>query len=267
MENIKNSFKKRKIEFSFLIALIILSIFTGVSFWFMVGAVLIFVLTSLTTSDRAKKLLGWVIRGIFLLALFNVTVEKFFPRVHMAKEKTLAYIDQNIFSASPSETKVIANDIFEQEKNRASKEFLKHYQGLLSTGRTKEAADTLAGFEKQWDFEFEEKELEEDSSDSNFSVNSDPAVTSDDEQYNVVPDKIFSSGTHYIDVNGMTPFNIVINPSQKGGEYSLVSENYNFKIVFSDGDVITPGIGVNTGYRPVTKFRLKGKERVKLVVS
>ena len=232
----------------------------------MIGVVLIFVLTSLTTSDRAKKLFGWVIRGIFLIVLFNVTVEKFFPRVNLAKEKTLAYIDQKIFSTSPSETKVIANDIFEQEKNRASKEFLKHYQGLLSTGRTKEAADTLAGFEKHWNFEFEKEELKENSSDSNSNPNPNSVVINDDE-YDVVPDRIFSSGTHYIDVNGMTPFNIVINPSQKGGEYSLVSENYNFKIVFSDGDVITPGIGVNTGYRPVTKFRLKGKDMVRLVVS
>lgn len=264
MEKIKSFLKNRRVDISFVIALILLSIFTGINFWLMISVVLIFVLTSLTTSDRARKCLGWLIRGVFLIFLFNVTVEKFFPRVNLAKEKTLAYIDQKIFSASPSETIVLANDIFEKEKNRASENFLKHYKYLLSVDSTEQAADTLAGFKRHWDFEFEKEELKEDSSNSNSKKTKSQPIN---EEYDVVPDRIFSSGIHYIDVNGITPFNIIINPSEKGGEYSLVSENYNFKIIFSDGDVITPGIGVNTGYRPVTKFRLKGSDRVKLVVS
>jgi hypothetical protein len=86
----------------------------------------------------------------------------------------------------------------------------------------------------------------------------------------VVKDSIFRKGVYYIDVNGgETPYNIVIYPTKVGcARYNLSSEDYNYKILFSDGEVVQadPNAIVRHRDRPVFKLFSSAKERVKLVV-
>ena len=83
-------------------------------------------------------------------------------------------------------------------------------------------------------------------------------------------DSIFRKGVYYIDVNGgETPYNIVIYPTKVGcARYNLSSEDYNYKILFSDGEVVQadPNAIVRHRDRPVFKLFSSAKERVKLVV-
>ncbi len=82
-----------------------------------------------------------------------------------------------------------------------------------------------------------------------------------------VYDSIFSSGTHYIDVDSITPFNVVIYFNQGSGKYWLDSENFEFEIVppGEEGLKATPGLNLGHSVRPT--FRIKGNERVRLEIS
>lgn len=86
----------------------------------------------------------------------------------------------------------------------------------------------------------------------------------------VVKDSLFTQGIYYIDVKGKTPYNIIVIPTKTGcARYSLSSENYNYKIMFSDGEVVQANPNTKIRHREQPKFRLFSQEgeKVKLVVS
>ena len=83
-------------------------------------------------------------------------------------------------------------------------------------------------------------------------------------------DSIFTQGTYYIDVNGATPFNIIVRPTKTGCDrYSMSSNDYNYKVSYFGGRTIQDGPGVVYPYFPTPKFKLisSTNDRVKLVVS
>ncbi|MHB8904075.1 MAG: hypothetical protein ACYC40_03160 [Patescibacteria group bacterium] len=85
-----------------------------------------------------------------------------------------------------------------------------------------------------------------------------------------VRDSIFTQGTYYIDVNGVTPFNIVVHPTKTGcARYNMSSDDYNYKISYFGGGVVKDGPNVVYPYFAIPKFQLisSTNEQVKLVVS
>lgn len=82
-----------------------------------------------------------------------------------------------------------------------------------------------------------------------------------------VRDSIFYPGTYYIDVNGVTPFNIVPVSNRGCVNINLSSDRLAYFIMFSDGEVIKASQSSNK-YRENLVFRLKAQnERIRLVVS
>ncbi|HZJ41153.1 MAG TPA: hypothetical protein VFD16_02725 [Candidatus Saccharimonadales bacterium] len=98
---------------------------------------------------------------------------------------------------------------------------------------------------------------------SNQSVAHIPAQTP------MVKDSIFTTGEYYINVQGDTPYNIVIVPSRIGcAMYSLSSEKYNYQIKFSQGEIIQGSPTAKLNYYERPKFRLSSQQGdlVKLTV-
>jgi len=83
-------------------------------------------------------------------------------------------------------------------------------------------------------------------------------------------DSIFTKGIYYIDVKGVTPYNIIIYPSRDGcARYSISSDTYNHQILYSDGEKVQSGPNVIVRHRQVPTFRLISEtgDRVRLIVA
>ena len=264
-------FQKRWRDIGMLVALICLWFFTGISIWFSILFLAFFWGTAAMVGKPANRVfLAKVMQTIFIVALVNVAVITFLPRFNSTRPTTLAFVDQTLSGLTPKDVKVKAKDIFTTEQRRASETLLRYYTFLLEEDRTKEAADTLAGFEKRWKFRLDTGEQDRRFGRGGFqSGNQLPKP----KMPNAIPmaqkDSVFRTGVHEIDlVNGVTPFNIVVWFDSGSGNYTLESQNFEIYVQFANEAPIKAAPGAKFGHRVGPRFRLFGDDRkVRLVVT
>lgn len=265
-----NFFQRRWRDVAMLIALICLWYFTGISIWFSVLFLAFFWATGLMAGKPSSyAFLSKVMRVVFVLGMLNVAVITFLPRFQSTRPTTLAFVDQTLSSLAPEDVKVRAKDIFTVKQGRASETFLRYYEFLLEEDRTKEAADTLAGFQKRWKFKPDTGEQDRRFGRGGLSGNdlSKPKMPS------AIPmaqkDSVFRTGVYEIEmVNGVTPFNIILWFDGGEGNYTLESQNFETYVQFPNEVPIKAIPGANFGHRVGPRFRLFGNDqKVKLVVT
>jgi len=260
--------KKRWRDVGMLVALICLWLFTGISIWFSILFLAFFWGTTTMVGKPANRaFLAKVMQTVFIVALINVAVITFLPRFNLTRPTTLAFVDQTLSGLTPKDVKVRAKDIFTTEQRRAAETFLRYYEFLLEEDRTKEAADTLAGFEKRWKFRPDTEEQ-----DKKFGFHSgnrlqEPKIP------DAIPmaqkDSVFRTGIYEIElVNGVTPFNIITWFDSGSGDYTLESQNFEIYVQFANETPVKASPGAKFGHRVGPRFRLFGDDKkVKLIVT
>ena len=270
MEKIISFLEKRWRDVAMLVALICLWFFTGISIWFSILFLAFFWATGVMSGKPSNyAFLSKVMQTIFIIALVNVAVITFLPRFHSTRPTTLAFVDQTLSGLTPKDVKVRAKDIFTVEQRRASETFLRYYEFLLVEDRTKEAADTLAGFEKRWKFKPDTGEQDRRFGRGFQSGNDLPKP----KMPNAIPmaqkDSVFRTGVYEIElINGVTPFNIITWFDSGSGDYTLESQNFEIYVQFANEQPIKAAPGARFGHRVGPRFRLFGDDKkVKLVVT
>ncbi len=253
-----------------LIALICLWFFTGISIWFAVLFLAFFWGTGVMAGKPSSyAFLSKVMRIIFVLGMLNVVVITFLPRFNSTRPTTLAFVDQTLSGLTPKDVKVRAKDIFTVEQKRAAETFLRYYEFLLEEDRTKEAADTLAGFEKRWKFRPDTEEQDKSFGRDFHSGNQLPKPKMPNAIPMALKDSVFRTGVYEIElINGVTPFNIIAWFDGGSGNYTIESQNFEVFVQFPGETPIKASPGVKFGHRVGPRFRLFGDDRkVTLVVT
>jgi len=220
----------------------------GFSFWGIVSLVCL-----IWVAEKFARVL-YLVAGVML---FGIIFSSYMPQ-------TASKIPWGIMKTDLEVSKVVdtvqvkADEILEAEKNRQKEALLKDYTKLLKEGKVADARRMM------------------DSIDNLFYPKKTKTVVPPTPVYTVVTqtsaikDSVFPKGIYYIDVNGATPFNIVVVPTKKGcNRYSIVSPTYNHKMLYSDGELVQDGPDVvATTYRETPIFRLLSEtgDRVKLIV-
>lgn len=271
MKAIVNFFKNQWIAATIIVGLILLKIFTGIPFWWMLAVVAFFTIIQIIRIgkiNRQSKGLATVMVVVFFVALGNAYWQKNFIRSFGQKEVLKARVDQKISKLMGDEVEVHAKDIWELQKVKNGQEFLAYYNDLLAQGKTKEAADTLAGFKRHWDLKLQSQNTP--------PVNYQPVPPPPTTNIPVTPplatvgrDSIFRKGEYLICVKGETPYTIVVQTKKGCGMYSLSSENYKYQILFPDEKPIQGNPSGTLAYRDEPRFKLFSQEGevVRLVVN
>lgn len=260
-ENNKTSFFQGIwMKLALVLALIILSMMTGLSFWVSIMIGIFWGLLSIGSTRSAYKTLSKIMKVIFVLVLLGIVVKSFLPQTFNSKEKSLVALDQSIISVFKTDTKVKAEGLFNKQREKASEKFLVYYNQLLGEARIEEARDTLTAFEKKWQFRV--KEIEEREEDVSGII---PPI-SVPERGNI-PDSVFNIGTYQIDVKGQTPYYVYIPASNGCTTYSLISDHYHYSMVFSDGEVVRGGASIKLSHRVEPRFILQGDDKVTLIIK
>ncbi len=276
-----NFLQKQWQNVAMLIALIILWLFTGISVWFTI-LFLVFFWAAATMARKPSNyaFLAKVLKVIFMLGLINLVVIEFFPRLNSTKETKFAMLDQ-FFAGKPKYTVKTAKDIFEDNRKRASEEFLFYYALLLEQDKTQEALDTLAGFEKKWQFKLDTKKEDDRSGfirpgQNSLSQGGNQTQSSSQSQpqaQSLAPkDSLFFPGTYFIEIkNGETPFYINIVSSKTCNRYKLASQGGGYFFVNDKNESVydEPGARVTFPHQEKPRFKLKASKPtiVKMIVS
>lgn len=220
---------------------------------------------------------GWSAWGAGFLMLFIWAAEKFTRLLYIpaaiiivfavmssyfpltSSKGTWGIIKLDLFTSRQIDSVQVKADILlETEKNLQKDALLDDYHDLLKKGQVEQAKALLDSIDNL----FYPKKVKEEV----VTIQPEPAPT----PVPMVKDSIFTKGEYFIDVQGMTPFSILIFPSTDGcARYSLSSDRYNYQVYFSDGEVVQSGPNVIVKHRPQPKFRLfsASGDKVKLVVS
>ena len=248
-------------KLALVLALIILSMMTGLSFWVSIMIGIFWGLLSIGSTRSAYRTLSKIMKVIFVLVLLGVVVKSFLPQTYNSKEKNLVALDQSISSVFKTDTKVKAEGLFNKQREKASEQFLVYYNQLLGEAKIEEARDTLIAFENKWQFRV--KAIKEREGDLTGII---PPTSQAPETGNI-PDSVFNIGTYQIDVRGQTPYYIYMPKSNGCRTYSLFSDRYNYKIIYFDGEVVQGGPGVKLGHRLEPRFLLQGNDIVTLRIK
>lgn len=233
------------------IALIILSILTGISFYWTLLIAVFWSLLSLDTRKSAYRTVSVAMKIIVVLFVLNYAIKAFFPKSYNSLTTTILSIDQIAEAISPSKVEVDARTLFDRQKEKESKVFIRHYDSLLKKGELHEAMDTLEKFEAKWTYKPKKSKSQEES-----------VMVPD-----MVPDKVFSKkGTYQIEVKGETPFYIFI-PDNGQITYSITSTDPDCLLIFSDGEVVKVNDNPVIRYRREPRFKIKANDIVALVIK
>ena len=261
----KNFFQQQWKNIALVVALITMWLLVGISIWYAIVFLLFFWSRGkLEGKPAAYRALSVAMLAIVLLALLNVGVNKILPRTAAKKVPTMAFIDQMFSKQTPSETKVRAQDIFDQNYKDASKIALQQFEALVKEEKVEEAAKLLQDFEKKWSFKPFQKEEESDN-----QISQTQQVRPAD-----IQDLVLYSGSYYIDVNG-TSSNIIIKAKPGLNRYSIEPFDgiYDYQILM-DGETVPvkdgPSVKLPSRLEPkfkiITSNNFKTK-RIKIVVK
>lgn len=253
MEN-KNFFQKSWQSLAMLLGLLVMWVLTGVSIWYSVIFLLFFWFRNQMEGKPANyRALSVAMLIVFLIALGNAGINKVLPRTASKKIPTIASIDQIFSKGAPSETKVRAQDIFDQNYKDASEKTLQQFEALMKQGKVDEATKLLEDFEKKWTFKPFKKQKEEEASDSNQNSTDYSDIVEPE-----VKNLILHQGSHTVEVRGVS-HNIVIRTKPGRNMYSIepVDGVYNYQILM-DGEVLPvqagPDVKLPSSSEP--KFRI-----------
>lgn len=249
MEN-KNFFQRSWQSIAMILGLVTLWWLAEVSIWYSVIFLLFFWLRSQMEGKPSNyRALSIAMLIIFFIALGNAGINKILPRTASKKTQTMAFIDQFFSKGAPSNTKVRAQDIFDQSYQDASEKALVEFEELVREGKVEEAAKLLEDFEKKWTFKPFKKQKEEEVSDSNQN-----STIIEPEIKNL----ILHQGSHIVEVRGVS-HNIVIKTRPGRNMYSIepVDGIYNHQILM-DGESVPiqdgPNVKLPSSMEP--KFRI-----------
>jgi hypothetical protein len=255
--------KNRAGELILLVALMIISIYSGVNFGILLSLALVFALLAAAAEmSKIGKTWHWVLQTGVILLIVGSIVGAYLPRATAKKGIARDYFDQAIASLMGDKTKKIAEDMFNIQKDSLGTIFLKHHNSLLSQGKPKEAQDTLNGWMRAWTFNREQEKKE--------NIKSEPKAPEIVASSQVIAkDSIFTKGVYYIPVKGETPFTIHIK-SSACGRYAMSSDKWNYDIAYNNNNSrLHDGPGVlYPVFKQDPQFRLHSPDDlVKLVVN
>ncbi len=277
MENKKNFLQKSWQNLVMLIALIAMWWLTGISIWYAIIFLIFFWSRSqIQLKPASYRALSIAMLVLLLIALGNAAINKTLPRTASKKVPVWAFVDQTFSKGAPSETKVRAQDIFDQNYKDASEKVLQQFEVLVKQGKIEEADKLIRDFESKWTFKPYQKEgasgnyntSQNQSSASSSSVSPDsPGVEMANTQ-----NLTLYKGSWYVDVKGVSN-NIVIKtkPGRKAYTIEPVNGVYDYQIL-PDGETlpIQAGPNVRLQDKPEPRFRIiyRGSQpkRFKIIV-
>ena len=140
-----------------IISLLLVWILTGISIWFLLPIIFFFwIISKFDLSADAKKVLGFILRSIIVIALMISILAYIFPRTFGKNGKIELVertMDSNMGRSMGDETEIKAKELWDIQHDSLGKKFIKYYDKLLARGQTQKAYDTLAKFQKAWDME------------------------------------------------------------------------------------------------------------------
>lgn len=264
MKEIEDFLKNRVGEVILILALVVISIYSGVGLGILLSLVLVFLLLAIAAHmSKIGKSVYLILQTVVVLLIIGSIVGAFFPRSSAKKEIAMAYIDQGVAELMGDKTKLLAKDIFNINKDEKGKKFLAYYNSLLSNGKVQEAQDTLNGWMRAWSFDQKEE--------NNFQSQPQPQPQA---QTQTQPDSessspvILSLGSNYYTLKAgeSTPW---LRFPEGCVNYEIISEHYLYNVLFSD-NTFYPG-GPNTQIPRKNDVSLKiisrGNEIVTIKIS
>lgn len=152
MKEIYDFFKTIKLELVLFVALVVVSIFTGINLGFMI-LVLVLVATTGIVRRGGHGRTAFFLRSAVVIVFGVALITVYFPRSSSKGVHSLAHTDQIISSNLPDKTQVEATDLWDMSKDSQGQRFLVKYRKLIEKGKTKEAYILLKEFQEQWDME------------------------------------------------------------------------------------------------------------------
>lgn len=222
----------------------------GFSFW---GIFLVVCL--IWIAEKFAKIL-YLVAGIML---FVIAFGSYMPQTVSKMPWGMMKADLEISKVIDS-VQVKADGILEAEKNRQKEALLSDYTKLLKKGKVAEAKNLMDSIDNLF---YPKKKAEAIAQ----PIVADTVIAA------VLPsvkDSIFTAGTYRINVNGATPFNIVVVSRQECNKYQLDSTG-GYEIAYDDGTVVadSPEMSQTFPFYERPRFRLKSNKpvTVKMVVA
>lgn len=268
-----------------IVGLLLLRVFTGIPFWFMLAVVIFFTAVRvIKTGGNIKaesRTLAFMMAVIFFGFLGDSFWKASFPRSHAKIVITKAIWDQDFADVMGDKTNTQAKDLFEIQKDRASKEFLKYYNELLADGDVQEAMDTLKGFNKTWNTDVldEARKKEKSSSSSSSSATPSPSPTPVPVVTPPVQNCPPLSSSLVVLKPRPEPYNITVARGSMSGQSYRIPGNctydvagpgaLKFKVLYSDGDVADFTTGTSHGLpkKSLATFSLQNCDACDMTIS
>jgi hypothetical protein len=221
MDEIKKAFKKF-IDFlggtyqaiCWLIVMFLIWYLVDISIAYSLPLVIVFwLIGEASGTPKAQKFLALSLKVLIVLVLaFSLGITAF-PRTKAKVAVAMARIDQ-IFLKPADKVEVLAEDLWEKQKQIQGKKFTLEYNRLLAAGKPQEAADTLRKFNEAWDMKIKVEKPD--------------------------PDPIFFSETSTLQKGDQW---FTDKRFKIGDRYKLVVEGTAVKYYTSDGSkIIQPGV-------------------------
>jgi len=239
-----------------IVELILLQKFTGLSFWLSIAVFIFFAIIRYFTPGAKLQLtsrgLVTALTFFFVMGLGNMVWKHTWPTSH-AKIVTLQTRVDHFFSGiMGDDTETMAKGSWEAKKNKAGEVFMVYYNGLLEQGETKKAADTLKGFNKQWNPDLlkdDDKKSDEARSEKSSSIN--PIIIKN------------SSKVFELQAGEETPWFGFEDGKIINGKIS--SPSNDFDIIISDGSTIKGGEPIGT--KKSCYYKVKARSHQFLTVT
>lgn len=289
MDSIKNFFVARKVELIVFLLLLLVAIFSGINFGIILGLTLFYWAASYVADiPKGGRTLANISRFvIFIVFLFSL-IGALMPRTNSQLAILWDKVDQISYHTGNT-AEVTARDLWETQRDNNSKEFLEYYNQLLADGETKEAADTLAKFQKAWDLEEQRRQSEGNYSNSSASPESTPAPVVTNPTPTPAPTPVVTAPPAA--QNGQLtssivvlkprpePYNIAVPHGLVSGQsyripgnciYDVASPGtMKFKILYTDGDIsdFTDGNNHKLPKKTLATFNLQNCDNCDMTIS
>ncbi|MDP2944524.1 MAG: hypothetical protein Q8N57_03095 [bacterium] len=242
-----------------LIALLLIWYLAHLSIVYTLPVIVLFwALSEFADIPKARKTLALTLKLIVLVVFLSSLAVKYLPRVKEKKATLIALVDQKVSGAMGQKVNVLAKDSWEREKERKSKEFLVYYKSLLAKGKTKEAADTLAGFKRHWDIKLQSQVIPPPA----ISVPVAPPQPPSQQQDKNLLTK-YGVGNHLLSLNADGETGWLQIPCNQA--YDFEKNNCTFTVYYADGTVVNSWDGVKWPAKPV--FRVKNRSDAPIVLK
>lgn len=237
-----------------------------IGFWAIMLVVVFFGVTAWMKTHPKLCKVGRVANAVVIVVAGVILFWSMFPMTSRDLPFLATKVDLE-GSKAIDKVRVTADVTWEASRTQHAEEMDIEYRRRLSEGDTKGATKVEMDFYNTWDkARIKDSLIAASKPVSNYQSQLQLQSQSLTPASSLV-DSIFTKGTYYIAVNGVTPFiiHIVSNACSK---YATRSDKW-YELVYVGGSIIHDGPGVSTKYPnlPEPKFQLRGNSIIKLVVS